>query len=69
LNARSNKGLHRIRRIRRKANAETRTPASMPREILDRIDRVQDYHRASKHTYLSVRTNPHKPVNGCWTID
>jgi SagB-type dehydrogenase family enzyme len=61
LNARSNKGLHRLRRARRKANAETRTPAAMPREILERIDRVRDYHRASKHTYLSVRTNPHKP--------
>ena len=57
----TNKKALRPRRSRRKANAETKTPAAMPREILDRIDRVAEYHRASKHTYHSVRTNPHKP--------
>src|SRR5215211_69186 len=50
-----------VRRSRRKAAAETKTPAAMPREIRDRIDRVVEYHRGSKHTYQSVRTNPHKP--------
>lgn len=57
----TNKRPPRPRRSRRKAAAETRTPAVMPREIADRIERVQEYHRASKHTYQSVRTNPHKP--------
>ena len=61
MNARSDKGLHRIRRSRRKSAAETRTPATVPQDILERIERVQEYHRASKHTYQSVRTNPHKP--------
>lgn len=31
---------------------------TLPREILDRVDRVYDYHVASKHTYESVRTGP-----------
>lgn len=31
----------------------------MPREILDRIQRVREYHESTKHTYASVRTNPH----------
>lgn len=57
----TNKRSHRARHSRRKASAETKTPAALPREILDRIDRVRDYHWASKHTYQSVRGNPHKP--------
>jgi SagB-type dehydrogenase family enzyme len=30
-------------------------PAVLSREILERIDRVHDYHRASKHTYAAVQ--------------
>lgn len=30
-------------------------PVSLSREILERIDRVKDYHRASKHTYEQVQ--------------
>lgn len=32
----------------------TEEPVQLPREILERIDRVCDYHRASKHTYAAV---------------
>jgi SagB-type dehydrogenase family enzyme len=52
----------RLRRVRRerKHSDETGVAAEMPREILDRIERVRDYHNSSKHTYASVRTSPHK---------
>src|SRR4051812_7860641 len=30
----------------------------MPREILDRIQRIREYHDSTKHTYASVRANP-----------
>ena len=30
-------------------------PAALSREILERIDRVHDYHQASKHTYAQVQ--------------
>ena len=51
--------LRRLRRERKHAD-ETGVAAEMPREILDRIERVREYHNASKHTYASVRTSPHK---------
>src|SRR5688572_2672086 len=47
------------RRLRR-SRKEKRAPAPMPREIVERIERVREYHAASKHTYASVRTNPQK---------
>jgi SagB-type dehydrogenase family enzyme len=47
------------RRRSRRAAAEAAAPAEMPREILDRIQRVREYHESSKHTYASVRTNQH----------
>jgi hypothetical protein len=47
-----------MRRRGRKAG-ETSTPAAMPREIDERIERDRDYHTSSKHTYHSVRSNPH----------
>ncbi len=62
LNASSDKGLApgTRRRRRKAAAAETSTPSAVPREIVERIDRVREYHNASKHTYRSVRLNPHK---------
>jgi SagB-type dehydrogenase family enzyme len=51
--------LKRRRRSRRAAAAEAAAPAEMPREILDRIQRVREYHESTKHTYASVRTNQH----------
>jgi SagB-type dehydrogenase family enzyme len=47
------------RRRSRRAAAEAAAPAEMPREILDRIQRVREYHESTKHTYASVRTNHH----------
>ena len=34
------------------------TPRQLPREILDRVERVSDYHRSTKLTPESVRANP-----------
>jgi SagB-type dehydrogenase family enzyme len=47
------------RRRSRRAAAEAAAPAEMPREILDRIQRVREYHESTKHTYASVRQNQH----------
>ncbi len=33
----------------------------LPREILERIDRVAEYHRATKHTHESIRLEPDGP--------
>src|SRR4051794_32584140 len=30
-------------------------PVVFPRDVVERVDRVTDYHNASKHTYQSVR--------------
>lgn len=60
LTSRPNKGLARRVVKRRKRSGDTRTPAQMPREILDRIERIREYHNSSKLSYVSVRTNPHK---------
>ena len=36
-------------------------PELLPRAILDRVQRVMDYHESSKHTYQSVRKDKHTP--------
>src|SRR4051812_50224577 len=61
VDAGSHKGLgRRLRRGRRKRAGETNTPAQMPREIVERIERVREYHESTKHSYESVRLNPNK---------
>jgi SagB-type dehydrogenase family enzyme len=47
-------------RRRRKRAGETRTPAEMPREIVERVERIREYHASTLHTYESVRLNPNK---------
>jgi SagB-type dehydrogenase family enzyme len=60
VDARSHKGLGKRLRRRRKRNGETITPAVMPQEIVERIERVREYHESTKHSYESVRLNPNK---------
>ena len=47
-------------RRQRKRTGDEGVAAEMPRDVVDRIERVRDYHNSSKHTYASVRTNQHK---------
>jgi hypothetical protein len=34
---------------------------TLPQDVLDRVERVLEYHNSTKHTHAEVHTDPHKP--------
>jgi SagB-type dehydrogenase family enzyme len=36
-------------------------PVTLPQDVLDRVERVLEYHQSTKHTAESVRLHPHRP--------